>query len=511
MAKAGKKAEPAGKVPVPIVLPKPTPVGKSAPAGKKAAAPPPPPPVPAKTTVRKGAVKVTVETQPAEAKVLPAVSPPAPPPAPAAPPPALTEVVRLAEGLKQTLTDAAAELATVRSEALVARSEVRALRAEREAIHNEMTDLLEAVRAAREAVGAARDEAAAGTEKARAAGAEAAAALDRVRAEAAAAVAPLADLKHLCRETGGALVKELGDQSQAVGKVRQMREQVDEVVALTTGSADRIKAFREECERAGQQAETLHLKAREAYLSSLAEVLTGLERVKAEAAAAHDRVATVPAPPPLPAVAAEPVASKVVSTTVVTTTDEGEAEDDEEDEDEDEIGDDPDEPAVPVGGGNRLGLTVTEGAVVAEVEEGSLAAELGLAPGDVIEAVDGSAVSTGAKLKAALGPTPDGRAATLRYRRGEDTDEVVARLGGGADEHLGVTVAGGVVVAAVDPGSPAAAAGIEPGDVIEAAAGQAVADGDELRGVILALPPGAEVKLATTRGGEAREVTAKLG
>jgi serine protease Do len=60
---------------------------------------------------------------------------------------------------------------------------------------------------------------------------------------------------------------------------------------------------------------------------------------------------------------------------------------------------------------------------------------------------------------------------------------------------------GGVIVASVTPGKPAAKAGIQPQDVIVSIDGQPIKDGDELVAIISAKHPGQTVKLGILRGG----------
>jgi serine protease Do len=68
----------------------------------------------------------------------------------------------------------------------------------------------------------------------------------------------------------------------------------------------------------------------------------------------------------------------------------------------------------------------------------------------------------------------------------------------------------GALVSKVDPGSAAARAGIEPGDVILKCNGQAVVDAGSLSYAIGMLQPGSEVKLDVWRQGKAMTLTAKL-
>lgn len=75
----------------------------------------------------------------------------------------------------------------------------------------------------------------------------------------------------------------------------------------------------------------------------------------------------------------------------------------------------------------------------------------------------------------------------------------------------GLDVAGGVVVAAVEPGSPAAVAGLAPGDVIDAVDGSTVRSMAELQRSLWALPAGTLVSLGVERQRAPLEVRARLG
>ncbi len=69
----------------------------------------------------------------------------------------------------------------------------------------------------------------------------------------------------------------------------------------------------------------------------------------------------------------------------------------------------------------------------------------------------------------------------------------------------------GVAIVAVNPGGPAAKAGLGPGDIITAVNGQATPDVQDLESKLSTLPPGTKVTLTVVRNGSTRKVTATLG
>jgi len=75
---------------------------------------------------------------------------------------------------------------------------------------------------------------------------------------------------------------------------------------------------------------------------------------------------------------------------------------------------------------------------------------------------------------------------------------------------LDTDTARGAVVVRVRDDSPAAQAGIEPGDIVVALDGRAIASPQELANAEALLPIGTRVKLSLVRGKAAREVTAEL-
>jgi serine protease Do len=132
------------------------------------------------------------------------------------------------------------------------------------------------------------------------------------------------------------------------------------------------------------------------------------------------------------------------------------------------------------------------GALVAQVVPGSPAEKAGIEQGDVIVEFDGKEVSGSKDLPRIVAITPIGKAVTIKLSRdgkivdrqvkvGELEEKVEVAKAPASHKPLGITVQNltpeiakglglkkdtGVVVARVEPGSPAANAGIQTGDVI---------------------------------------------
>ncbi len=86
---------------------------------------------------------------------------------------------------------------------------------------------------------------------------------------------------------------------------------------------------------------------------------------------------------------------------------------------------------------------------------------------------------------------------------GQTVDPDTARL-------YGTEVDGGAVVAELDPDGPAAAAGLEQGDIVVAFAGEEISSMQELAGRIQQRSPGEEVDLEVVRDGEVVTLTVTL-
>jgi serine protease Do len=146
-----------------------------------------------------------------------------------------------------------------------------------------------------------------------------------------------------------------------------------------------------------------------------------------------------------------------------------------------------------------LGLDKAKGALVDHAENGTPAAKAGLKSGDVIEKVNGDTVDSARELSRRIAGMKPGAKVELSYLRGGKSDVATVTLGtmptdgtkvasrdedtGNGQPRLGLQLAPagdvglsdqGVAVVQVDPDGPAAAKGIEAGDVILDVGGQSV-------------------------------------
>jgi serine protease Do len=134
---------------------------------------------------------------------------------------------------------------------------------------------------------------------------------------------------------------------------------------------------------------------------------------------------------------------------------------------------------------HALGLKKVAGALVAEAAPGGAAAEAGIVPGDVVLAVDGRPVASGADLAAKIGSMAPGTAVKITILRDGGERTVSARLGelpvtpykaAAAPQQqkpsaLGLTLAPaansqGVAITDVDPDGLGAEKGLVAGDII---------------------------------------------
>jgi len=180
----------------------------------------------------------------------------------------------------------------------------------------------------------------------------------------------------------------------------------------------------------------------------------------------------------------------------------------------------------------------SEGALVSHVEPEGPAAEAGLERGDIISAIDDKPMTDMRELRlevasrrpgdtVALAVLRDGSETKLQIKLGEMPGEEapVEKSESKSDDALGISVqalspeladrlgvdptAKGVVVSRVNPGSPAAEAGLRRGDVIIEAARQPVASSSDLRQALAAADD--DVLILIQRGPGSRYIVVERG
>ncbi|MCA9092020.1 MAG: PDZ domain-containing protein [Planctomycetaceae bacterium] len=157
-----------------------------------------------------------------------------------------------------------------------------------------------------------------------------------------------------------------------------------------------------------------------------------------------------------------------------------------------------------------------DGTTVERVRIGSPAFQAGLRKNDVIFQVDDRAVRRNAEIRQAMGQKYAGESVAIRFKRGEETNQLDLRL---VDElppydmpSVGILLKKpvsnetGVSVRGIVPDSPAAKAGIQPDDVIVAWNDQPVSGIDELKSELYSRIPGDEVSISIKHGDQTRKL-----
>jgi membrane-associated protease RseP (regulator of RpoE activity) len=203
---------------------------------------------------------------------------------------------------------------------------------------------------------------------------------------------------------------------------------------------------------------------------------------------------------------------------------------------------------APTSGKGYLGLSVTalpsQGLRVASVQEGGPAAKAGIQTGDLILSVDGQVVKTPEQLKSVVEAKAPGTTVTITFDRGDQEMRATVKLGeapagaqieatpppagqqppaarapgqGLGRGELGVQIQNitpqlkqrynltrdsGIVVTNVVAGSPAALAGIQPGDIILSVNGTDVTTAEQLTRAIVTAGRGQTVTLQVLRGND---------
>ncbi len=157
--------------------------------------------------------------------------------------------------------------------------------------------------------------------------------------------------------------------------------------------------------------------------------------------------------------------------------------------------------------------------VIASCRPNSPASKAGIKGGDRIVEIGGRKVTHTGEIKQEISRHYAGDKVHFVVQRGDKRIEsdlvLVSKLEAYQHGFLGIlpmraTDELGAVVRYVYPGSPAAEAKIEPGDVIESIAGESVEDRDALHGQISGFEPGMSVELEVRRKDKTRKVTVRL-
>jgi S1-C subfamily serine protease len=168
------------------------------------------------------------------------------------------------------------------------------------------------------------------------------------------------------------------------------------------------------------------------------------------------------------------------------------------------------------------------GVLVAAVDLDGPAAQAGLVRGDIVLEVDGQTVNTPADLRRQLQDRQAGDTLTLTVRHGDDVRTLTATLAErDGRAYLGITPCAemwagavfavtaplsGTLIIEVLPDTPAASAGLRPGDRIVAVEGQTLDAARTLSEAIGAYQPGEVVTLSVERPGEAaQDIEVTLG
>jgi serine protease Do len=191
-----------------------------------------------------------------------------------------------------------------------------------------------------------------------------------------------------------------------------------------------------------------------------------------------------------------------------------------------------------------VGFSGTDGALVTDLAKGDApAAKAGLRSGDVIVEFNGKPVKSPRELTDLVADTPVGTAARVKYVRDGQTNTAVVNLGerpllsatesddgddgeGGSSAKLGISrfqsvtpqlarelklkVNGGAVITNVQQGSPAAEAGVRPGDVVHRIDRIEISNAQELSDALKSLGAEKEVVLQIERNGQLTFVTITL-
>jgi serine protease Do len=153
---------------------------------------------------------------------------------------------------------------------------------------------------------------------------------------------------------------------------------------------------------------------------------------------------------------------------------------------------------------DSMGLPSTKGALVAEAQPGTPAADAGLKPGDTITEVNGEVMASPREVSKRISQVKPGDSAKITYIRGGKEMTATVKLAALPDQKtamadpaavtkaspaFGLTLAptkdgSGVLVTEVDPTGPGSEKGIQKGDVILEISGKPVSKPAEIRSAI---------------------------
>jgi serine protease Do len=172
----------------------------------------------------------------------------------------------------------------------------------------------------------------------------------------------------------------------------------------------------------------------------------------------------------------------------------------------------------------KRGDVFTDPAEIAAVRPNSPAYHAGIKAKDTVVEIDGQPVNTQAQLKHLLGPHYGGDKVRVVMLRGKDriekTVELIDKLTSYVHPFLGILPMRplasktqpepGIMVRYVFPDSPAAKAGLKPGDRLTAIAGKPVATLDEMLAELASLAAHDKAHVTVHRGGETLELDVQL-
>ena len=153
----------------------------------------------------------------------------------------------------------------------------------------------------------------------------------------------------------------------------------------------------------------------------------------------------------------------------------------------------------------RLGVSLHPGVAISGVDAEFTAAKAGLKAGDYIIRCGESDVANLEGLKKLLDEQKPGTAMPLTVLRGGEPVELTVQFPAAfnaGEPRLGADPESGVLVLGTEPGSPAAGAGLERGDLIQSLDGKSVTDVKGLQAAVAAVPAGKTVPVVVRRMGD---------